>query len=291
MRLRRPERQAHCRIHVGTGGGLRFQSFSIKGLADACQTAAGRAAPVSAPAGGSVRGRRLRRAHLRGRLVPIAGAVDRFVGSLARRAARHLHGWNVRGQSPVAASGVHPPAPDSRLRFAGTGDRLLGAGGAVRDALRRRGSMPPRWATDCPACCCGPRSADCCLLPPTLLMGASLPAAARWVEVTPAGRRLDGILLRRQHGRSCGWVPGGRLSTCCACTTRPPPPSSRDAEPGGGRGRLRAGGSHVLLPKPVRGQRRRRPLRPRIRGWCTSPSGSPGCAHSAPRSSGPACSR
>ncbi|MBZ5586824.1 MAG: SAM-dependent methyltransferase, partial [Acidobacteriia bacterium] len=33
-----------------------------------------------------------------------------------------------------------------------------------------------------------------CLLPPTLLMGASLPAAARWVETTPEGISWLGLL-------------------------------------------------------------------------------------------------
>ena len=34
---------------------------------------------------------------------------------------------------------------------------------------------------------CEPWSAAVCLLPPTLLMGASLPAIARWIETTPSG--------------------------------------------------------------------------------------------------------
>src|SRR5258708_7913469 len=33
-----------------------------------------------------------------------------------------------------------------------------------------------------------------CLLPPTLLMGASLPAAARWIETTPQGVSWLGLL-------------------------------------------------------------------------------------------------
>ena len=42
-----------------------------------------------------------------------------------------------------------------------------------------------------------------CLLPPTLLMGATLPAIARWVEATREGVACLGLLLRRQH-RRCG---------------------------------------------------------------------------------------
>ena len=48
-----------------------------------------------------------------------------------------------------------------------------------------------------------------CLLPPTLLMGATLPAIARWVETTPEGRVLAGLLLRRQHA---GAVVGSLLA-------------------------------------------------------------------------------
>src|SRR5258706_10739329 len=33
-----------------------------------------------------------------------------------------------------------------------------------------------------------------CLLPPTVLMGASLPAAARWIETTPKGVSWLGLL-------------------------------------------------------------------------------------------------
>src|SRR3954447_4445658 len=33
-----------------------------------------------------------------------------------------------------------------------------------------------------------------CLLPPTILMGASLPAAARWLQATPEGRSRVGLL-------------------------------------------------------------------------------------------------
>ena len=40
-----------------------------------------------------------------------------------------------------------------------------------------------------------------CLLLPTLLMGAALPAIARWVEATPRRRLLAGLLLWRRHHR------------------------------------------------------------------------------------------
>ena len=54
-------------------------------------------------------------------------------------------------------------------------------------------------------------AAGICLLPPTLLMGATLPAIARWVEQHAGRRRLARILLRRQHRRRRGRQPAGRL--------------------------------------------------------------------------------
>ena len=41
-----------------------------------------------------------------------------------------------------------------------------------------------------------------CLLPPTVLMGATLPAMARWIETTPRRSFLARIFLRREHCRS-----------------------------------------------------------------------------------------
>ena len=40
-----------------------------------------------------------------------------------------------------------------------------------------------------------------CLIPPTLLMGATLPAVARFVEIDTRRRFLDGIFLWRQYRR------------------------------------------------------------------------------------------
>ena len=53
--------------------------------------------------------------------------------------------------------------------------------------------------------------AGVCLLPPTLLMGATLPAIARWVETGPAWGVVAGLLLRRQHRRGRVRLPAGRL--------------------------------------------------------------------------------
>ena len=50
-----------------------------------------------------------------------------------------------------------------------------------------------------------------CLLPPTLMMGATLPAISRWIEDDPASRIMVGIFLRRKHR---GWrlrLPARRI--------------------------------------------------------------------------------
>ena len=48
---------------------------------------------------------------------------------------------------------------------------------------------------------CARSSRRICLLPPTLLMGATLPAIARWVRDDAGGRVVARVLLRRQHRR------------------------------------------------------------------------------------------
>ena len=64
------------------------------------------------------------------------------------------------------------------------------------------------------------RAAICalCLLPPTLLMGATLPAIARWVQATPSGVSWLGFFY---GGNIAGAVLGCVLAgfTCCAFTT------------------------------------------------------------------------
>src|SRR5436190_16566070 len=51
--------------------------------------------------------------------------------------------------------------------------------------------------------------ASICLLPPTILMGASLPAAARWVETTPRGISWMGFFYA---GNIAGGVAGDLLA-------------------------------------------------------------------------------
>ena len=53
--------------------------------------------------------------------------------------------------------------------------------------------MSRRWA-GLPRFCCARVICAICLLPPTMLMGASLPAAARWLETSPEGVSWMGLL-------------------------------------------------------------------------------------------------
>ena len=57
-----------------------------------------------------------------------------------------------------------------------------------------------------------------CLIPPTVMMGATLPAVARWVETTPRGVSWLGFFYGGNTSAPCSaacWP----ASTCCACTT------------------------------------------------------------------------
>ena len=50
-----------------------------------------------------------------------------------------------------------------------------------------------------------------CLLPPTILMGATLPAVSRWIETTPRRRVVARLVLRGKHCRRGLWLSCGRL--------------------------------------------------------------------------------
>ena len=62
-------------------------------------------------------------------------------------------------------------------------------------------------------------TAGICLLPPTMLMGATLPAISRWVKATPDGVAVARLLLRRQHRGRRRRLPRWPASICCACLT------------------------------------------------------------------------
>ena len=145
---------------------------------------------LASRAAAAVRRQRLRRPDLRGRLVSAPPARHRVVGGVARRAARHVHGRHVSRQPAAAA--VHRRRRSIRcgsMRISSSASALFGlvvlfgmplVGGVYTAIGRHRQAS----ASSCAAIVAG-----ICLLPPTLLMGATLPAIARWVETTPRACR------------------------------------------------------------------------------------------------------
>ena len=79
-----------------------------------------------------------------------------------------------------------PAASAARLRRARAGHRRHRAPGAVRHAACRTG-LHAYAGHGSPGILLRGAVAGVCLLPPTLLMGATLPAIARWVETDPEG--------------------------------------------------------------------------------------------------------
>ena len=134
-----------------------------------------------------VRGQRVRRLDLRNRLVPVAATGDRFVGGFAGRVAGNLHGRDVSGQSGLAAHHLRAASSLARLRLARSWDRASSgswfclACHTSADFTSRAPGMDFRESF------CAGWCRAVCLLPPTLLMGATLPAMARWIETTPKG--------------------------------------------------------------------------------------------------------
>ena len=112
--------------------------------------------------------------------------VDRLVGGLARRPARDVHGRDVPGQLPAAALHRREQHPLRVYAILELGIGVIGSAAAVRDAAREHASTRPS-AARASWLVLRAMVAGICLLPPTLLMGATLPAVARWVETTPTG--------------------------------------------------------------------------------------------------------
>ena len=152
-----------------------------------------RAAPLSSGAASAVRRQRMFRADLRDRLVPVAAIGHRFHRCLAGRTAGDLYGRPVHRQRSFAA------------RLMPIRDILCGCTLAWNWGSRSAESWPDRhafgqrslrrsggiWlAIDSAA----RRHCAVCLLPPTMLMGASLPTAARWLETSPEGVSWMGLL-------------------------------------------------------------------------------------------------
>ena len=162
---------------------------------------------------------RLRGADLRDRLVPVAATGDRLLGRVAGIAARGLHGRPVSGQRRFAAAGLRRGI--IRMRVYALLELGIAAFGIialfgvpfvgriyVAGATSGLAGLVLRGAV-----------AAVCLLPPTFLMGASLPAIARWVETTPRGVSWLGLLYSANVAGAVIGCLSWPASTCCACTT------------------------------------------------------------------------
>ena len=163
---------------------------------------------LPADPGPALRRERMRGAHLRSRLVPAAAARDRLVGRLSGRAAGHVHGRHVPRQLPAAARSVdaryHPLRVYACLELGiGAAGLLLLWGMPLVNTLYAAvggGHIVVRALV-----------AALCLLPPTLLMGATLPAIARWVQTTPAGVSWLGVFYAGNIGGRGARQPARRL--------------------------------------------------------------------------------
>jgi hypothetical protein len=83
-----------------------------------------------------------------------------------------------------------------------------------------------------------------CLLPPTVLMGASLPAIVRWIKSTPEGVS-GGASCMAQTPRAPFSVVCWPASICSGCTTWPGYLCRGGHQPGGGFGQLCPGGTNA----------------------------------------------
>ena len=120
------------------------------------------------------------------------------------------------------------PASAARLRAARARHRRARPAAAVRRCRSSAASTPRGRGDGIAGIVLRALVAGICLLPPTLLMGATLPAISRWVETTPRRRVVARLLLRRQHRRRRARQPARRLLPAARATTwrsRPTSPS------------------------------------------------------------------
>ena len=148
---------------------------------------------------------------LRSRLVPAPPTRHRFVGGVARRAARHVHGRHVSRQLPVC------PATCRRasIRCASTptwswASALLGL--LILFGMPVLSNIYIAWGGSGPiGLLFRGVAASICLLPPTILMGATLPAMSRWVETSPQGVAWLGYFYGGNTGGAVDRQPARRL--------------------------------------------------------------------------------
>ena len=106
---------------------------------------------------------------------------------------------------------------------------MLGVADPRRHAAGRRHLHRVGAARASPASSFARSIAGICLLPPTMLMGATLPAISRWVKATPDGVVVARLLLRRQHRRRRRRLPARRLLPAARVRRRDRDRSSRVA--------------------------------------------------------------
>ena len=176
----------------------------------------------SAPVGvAAVRRQRGRGPDLRNRLVSAAPARDWRHRGVAGGPAGDVHGRPLRRQSPGAAADSAPTG----ILFASTRISSSASAPAAPDSARTPGAQR---ASTCPSIGQGftgmlLRGLLCgvFLLPPTMLMGATLPAVARWVDKTPRRRLVARLFLWRQHRGSGVRLASVRLLSAACVTTWP----------------------------------------------------------------------
>ena len=144
--------------------------------------------PASLPATAAdlVHRQRLFGPRLRNRLAPVAATGDRVVGGFAGGVAGNFHGRNVPGEHRLAAHRLSAATPFAGVRFARAGDRNCRNRRVVCRAVCQSDLCNQRRGGAAGDLLRGAVSAAC-LLPPALLIGATLPAIARWIEATPQG--------------------------------------------------------------------------------------------------------
>ena len=111
----------------------------------------------------------------------------RFVGRIAGHFAGNVHGRNVLGQFPLTAARLGPIPPTSGLCFPSNWASASSLWPWSSACLPSNIFIPFTETLDPQGSSCVVLVPGLCLLPPTLLMGATLPAIARWVETTPQG--------------------------------------------------------------------------------------------------------
>ena len=152
------------------------------------------------------------------------------------RAARHVHGGHVHRQPGAAAL---RPASRHPLRVYAVLELLIGASGLLMLVAMPAGAghLHAVVGHGVPGLMLRGLFAAICLLPPTVMMGATLPAVARWVETTPRGVSWLGYFY---GGNTIGAVFGCLLAGLLPAA------------------RLRHADRDVRRRRPERGGRRRR---------------------------------